>query len=80
MFKRKLKVPFDVLYNLSEKLISKSFNEFKEKLSRMYLLITETIHKRPEFALAYHDKITVDNINEEGKQLSVCFNSKQSKN
>ena len=57
----------DVLYNLSEKLFSKSFSEFKEKLSRMYLLTTKTIHKRPDVALAYHDKIMVDNINEEGK-------------
>ena len=49
-------MPLDVLYDLSEKELSNSFREFKEKLSFMYLLVTETMNTRQDAALAYQDK------------------------
>lgn len=42
MFGHKLKLLPEVMYDLYEKPFSKWFSEFKQKLSRMSLLATET--------------------------------------
>ena len=62
MYGRKLRVPLNILFDVSIKNDKGTFSEFKEKLSTMYEIARETMSVRQEYARTYYDKKVKDDV------------------